>query len=85
MSPKVRQRILQLHAMLGSSNEHEQRAAHAKLEKLLAKHGLTWNDLPAILADARADQTPPPQATTEGPSVNVLDLTLRLLEEHCYG
>jgi uncharacterized protein DUF3631 len=38
--------------------------------------------LPAILADARADQTPPPQATTEGPSVNVLDLTLRLLEEH---
>jgi hypothetical protein len=59
--PKVCQRIFQLHAMLGSPNSNEAEAARAKLIKLLTKHGLTWNDLAAIIAAVSpATSTPPP-------------------------
>jgi hypothetical protein len=47
--PKVCKLIAQLHAMLGASAE-EAATAREKLVKLLAKHGLSWNDLPEILA-----------------------------------
>jgi Protein of unknown function (DUF2786) len=43
--PKVCVRIHKLHAMLGSSNAKEAENARAKLNRLLAEHGLTWNDL----------------------------------------
>jgi Protein of unknown function (DUF3631) len=84
--PRVCRRIRQLHAMLGSSNPNEATNARKKLLELLATYSLTWNDVPAILAE-----TDPPSATasrsspagpTEAPEVNVLDLVLRLLELH---
>jgi hypothetical protein len=62
--PKVCQRIRKLHALMGSANTEEAQNAHAQLLKLLANHGLTWNDLPTIIAD------------TKGPSINNLDISL---------
>jgi hypothetical protein len=53
--PSVCRRIRQLHAMLGSSNENERKQADKHLRAMLTKHRLTWNDLPAILAQADAD------------------------------
>jgi hypothetical protein len=58
---------------------------------LLAKHGLTWNDLPAIIADTTAADTNSPQADaaaseaaapSEDEIPNLLGLVLALLEEH---
>ena len=73
--------------MLGAPTAGEVESARDKLIKLLTKHGLTWNDLPAILA-----ATEPPGATSSSashsqqpsdpPQVNVLDLVLRLIELH---
>jgi hypothetical protein len=79
-------RIQVLHALIGSTNANEAENARQKLTELLAKHGLTWNDLPAILAaehyrDRRANTTAP-QASPDVPAVNVLDLVLALIEEH---
>jgi hypothetical protein len=44
------ERIRKVHALLGSSVPSEREAAHQTLIHLLAKHGLNWNDLPAVLA-----------------------------------
>ena len=73
--------------MLGAPTAGEVESARDKLIELLTKHGLTWNDLPAILA-----ATEPPGATSSSashsqqpsdpPQVNVLDLVLRLIELH---
>jgi hypothetical protein len=84
--------------MLGSPNAGEREAAHKKLCELLAEYGLTWNDLPTLLA-ADIPDGPPSSAASSGaassgaasqaappdrnaPQVNVLDLVLRLLELH---
>src|SRR5262245_7254639 len=85
--PKICRRIRQLFAMLGAPTAGEVESGRDKLIKLLTKHGLTWNDLPAILA-----ATEPPGATSSSasqsnqpndpPQVNVLDLVLRLIELH---
>jgi len=89
--PKDCRRIRQLFGMLGSPNANEASNARDKLNKLLAKHGLTWNYLPAVLAAiddtaASAGPTAPkagPQAgPTDAPQVNVLELVLRLIELH---
>jgi Protein of unknown function (DUF2786) len=80
---KVCRRIRQLFAMLGSPNASEAENARDKLTKLLAKHGLRWNDLSAILAATEPATTrASPSQPTEPPQVNVLDLVLRLLELH---
>jgi hypothetical protein len=89
---KVRRRIQQLFAMLGSSNANERESAHNKLNELLRKHGLSWNDLPRIMAavedDERAKSPPPPPSPqgppspSDRPEVNVLVLVERLLELH---
>ena len=70
--------------MLGSPNASEAENARDKLIKLLAKHGLTWNDLSAILAATEPASTirASPSHPTEPPQVNVLDLVLRLIELH---
>src|SRR5437868_12410634 len=81
--PKVIRRIRQLHAMLGSPNPNETSNAREKLNRLLAEHGLTWNDLSTIFA--AADPHPDPHRTAPEaarPEVNVLDLVLRLVEQH---
>jgi hypothetical protein len=85
---KVCRRIRSLHGMAGSSNANEANNAREKLTKLLAEYNLTWNDLPAIFAalaatdasndaSAAASQTP-----TDKPEINVLNLVLRLVEDH---
>jgi hypothetical protein len=48
--PEICQRIRNLHAMMGSPNDNEANVARERLNKLLAKEGVTWNDLPEILA-----------------------------------
>src|SRR5580700_6294610 len=86
--PNVRQLAWKLHALMGSSSAEEAQNAHAQLVKLLAKHGLTWNDLPAIIAaTAAADTDTSPtgaagSAASVAPTVNVLDLVLALIDEH---
>jgi hypothetical protein len=54
--PAVVKRVRQLHAMIGTGYPNERATACSKLDKLLAKHGLTWNDLPELL---HADETKP--------------------------
>ena len=87
--PKICRRIYNLFALIGSSIAEEADNARDKLNKLLAKHRLSWNDLPAILsATERADRhntgntaTQSATATTTS-AVNVLDLVVRLVEIH---
>jgi hypothetical protein len=89
--PTLAKRIRALHALMGSTNAQEAENAHRKLAALLAKHNLSWNDLPEILAaaetDARMQAATRPSAgaapstmASAGPAVNVLDLVLRRLE-----
>jgi hypothetical protein len=85
--PKICRCIRQVHAMLGSSHPNERASTHQILINLLAKHGLTWNDLPAVLA-ATEDLTgingtdTSTAAPHKPPAVNVLDLVLFLIERH---
>jgi hypothetical protein len=82
--PKVCERICQLHALIGSTNANEAQVARDRLLGLLGKLGLTWNDLPTVLAaPVPTDASAVPQAATvaaDGPTVNVLDLVMRLIE-----
>jgi hypothetical protein len=55
--PKICQRRRALHSMLGSPNAKEAQTARDKLLKLLTEHGLSWNDLPAIIAATAAADT----------------------------
>ena len=64
--------------------------ARQKLQKLMSEHGLKWRDLHELLAAAEAGRNaqtnaaspPNSPSQSDGPQVNVLDLTLRLLEMH---
>jgi hypothetical protein len=86
--PKVCRLICQLHALIGSSFANEAATALGKLNELLAKHRLTWNDLPTIFSAIHTDNDPgsshgaASRAATDPPTVNVLDLVLRELELH---
>jgi hypothetical protein len=55
ISDKLRRRLTQLHAMLGTPNAHEREAAWQKLDEALRKHKLTWNDLSEILQTGSDD------------------------------
>src|SRR5262245_49060427 len=55
--PKICRRIRKLHAVLGSSTSGEREAAHKKLTETLAEYGLSWNDLPEILAAVEQHRT----------------------------
>jgi Protein of unknown function (DUF3631) len=89
-SPKICRRIRQLFRLIGSPNANEAANAREKLTELLSNYGLSWNDIPTIVAAADADDAsgsasraaPPSAGPTTGPEVNVLDLVLRLLELH---
>jgi hypothetical protein len=89
--PKICQRMRALHSMVGSPNTKEAQTARDKLIKLLTEHGLTWNDLPAIIAAAAADTSSSraasgAAATSEAdlgiPGNDLLGLILGLIEEH---
>jgi hypothetical protein len=56
-------RLLDLHAMLGSGAEGERENARRLLDKLLKRHGKTWNDVPGLLATVQERRTPPPPPT----------------------
>src|SRR4051794_9882250 len=86
---KTLNRIRKLYAKLDDSNNHTAEIARLKLQKLMSEHGLKWSDLHELLAAAEAashqtNAAPPTNNAphTDGPQVNVLDLTLRLLELH---
>lgn len=91
--PNICRKIRKLFALVGSSNAKEAESARAKLTKLLDEHGCSWNDLPTILAAVdpatgtagtasthASSSTSATEATND--SVNVLDLVMRLIEEH---
>lgn len=92
--PKICKRIRQLFRLMASPNANEAANARDKLIKLLAKHALSWNDIPTIVAAADADDGIKPAAPgdatsnagtaapTDRPAVNVLALVLRLIELH---
>ena len=88
--PKICRRIYNLFALIGSSIDEEAENARDKLNKLLAKHRLSWNDLPAILsATEAADRhntggtgTQSATATRTTSAVNVTNLLVRLVETY---
>jgi len=84
--PKICRRIRKLHAMLlGSPHEGERNSAREKLQQVLVEYGLTWNDMPGLLAAdiPEAPRAAPPRpAPSDKPEVNVLDLVDRLIELH---
>ena len=51
--PKICKRIRQLFRMMASSNANEAASAQDKLKKLLAKHALSWNDIPTYRCRCR--------------------------------
>jgi hypothetical protein len=96
LAPKICRRIRKLHAQIGSSGKDAE-VARAKVNQLLAEHGLTWNDLPRILAadidDTGIDDTggagaagtgavASAAAPTEDDIPSLLGLVLALIEEH---
>ena len=90
---KLRKRVEQPLAMMGSPNAGERENARSKLGELLARHGKNWNDVAAILAGAGAAKPgsadPHPGAPTHRPSapgagVNVLDLVREISRRHLY-
>jgi Protein of unknown function (DUF3631) len=95
--PNACRRIRQLFRLLESSNPNEASNARDKLERLLAKWNLKWEDIDACIAIANEDDerrareaaadrasgtTAPTAADDDGSRINVLDLVLRLIELH---
>src|SRR5690242_17252237 len=85
--PQICRRIYKLFSLIGSSIDEEAENARDKLIKLLAKHRLSWNDLPAILSatapdDRHTGNTARPSAIAATSPVNVLDLVVRLVKNH---
>src|SRR5262249_40309869 len=78
--------------MVGSPNANEATRFRERLVNLLAKHALSWNDIPDCIAAADEDdrirsarramaaQSSAPAAG--GPEVNVLELVLHLVERY---
>ena len=81
---KLRDRLLKLHALLGSDNAGERDTARIKIDELLAKHKKTWNDLLELLAgdDQGDDLDEPPTAPATTPAP--LDLIHHILERHLH-
>jgi hypothetical protein len=89
--PKICQLASKLFAQMGSSGKDAD-VARDKLRQLLEEHGLTWNDLPRILAadidlagiDDAENGDAGPAATQPTPDdiPDILGLVLALLEEH---
>jgi hypothetical protein len=94
LSPQELQRLLAFHRQAGADDYTSVEAMKA-LRKLLAKHGKTWNDLPALLAKAEAADKPArasePEPTPEPPpgltpeqqaKFNALVLTRHAIEHY---
>jgi hypothetical protein len=90
-SPKICRRIRQFFRSIGDPNANAAATAREKLVKLLADHGLTWNDIHDCITAADEDdrvkqarQRPPAQAPhgPPGPSADPLEIVLHLVERH---
>jgi len=74
--------------LIGSPHDGEAKNARDMLDRMLNEHGLTWNDLSAILAAANAVDVANDGArggagsNEAASSSNVLDLVMRLIEEY---
>jgi hypothetical protein len=90
--PRICERAKKLFAQMGSSGRDAE-VAGEMLKHLIKEHGLTWNDLPRILAadddlagtidDAGdGDASPAPTEPTAEDIPDILGLVLALLEEH---
>jgi hypothetical protein len=96
--PNTCRRIRQLFLLLKSPNQNEAANARDKLDRLLLKWNLKWEDIAACIAIANEDDerrareasaaraggttTTPTPSDEDGSRINVLDLVLRLIELH---
>jgi Protein of unknown function (DUF3631) len=88
MTDKVRKRLSQFLALLGSDNVHEREAARQKLDDWLRKNKRNWNDLVELLQTGSSDaawnidddETSVSSATCD--NINALDLVHALLEQY---
>jgi hypothetical protein len=83
----------QIFLMMGATDA-EAEVARKKIQDILKEYGCTWNDLPEIIAAADARQeaftdtvdddqgTQAPAQPDDIPTVNPLDLVIRLVEQH---
>jgi hypothetical protein len=55
MTEKVRRRLAQFFALLGSDNVYEREAARTKLDEILRRNRKTWNDLVELLQTKTSD------------------------------
>jgi uncharacterized protein DUF3631 len=87
MTDKVRKRLSQLFALLGSDNVHEREVARQKLDEWLRKNKRNWNDLVELLQTGSSDVAwqDDEQAETAAPnvrSINALELVKYVLEQY---
>src|SRR5262249_25080913 len=96
--PNACRRIRQLFLLLNSPNPNEASNARDKLERMLLKWNLKWEDIAACISIANEDDehrareasaaragnaaTASAPTTDGGSHINVLDLILRLIELH---
>jgi hypothetical protein len=89
-SPKICRRVRDLFRSMDPSNLKGATAAHEKLLEALAKHGLTWNDIPDCVAAADEDdrvkkarrQSSSQPHGSPAPSADPLEIILHLIERH---
>jgi hypothetical protein len=88
-SPKICRSIRARHAQIGDPKVGA--LAREKLIKLLAEHGLTWNDVTDCIAaadeddrvkQARQRSSPPARHGSPGAGVDPLEIVLHLVERH---
>jgi hypothetical protein len=83
-------RVRKLHAMMGSTNPNESKAALEMLHKLLKQKGKSWNDLPEFLSDPDGGLFSTPRYDDDSdlpPENETPELTAiiqRLLERYLY-
>src|SRR5262245_37275255 len=96
--PNACRRIRQLFWLLKSPNTNEAANARDKLDRLLLKWNLKWEDIAACITIANEDDerrareasaaragdatTTPAPSADDDSRINVLDLVLRLIELH---
>ena len=88
MHARDRSTLKKLHALLGSDNPSEREVARTKLLELLAKHKMSWNDVPEILAAAEAPQQQDDDDSSGDPVAGdrpaSLDLIRHILQRHLH-
>jgi hypothetical protein len=92
-SPKICRTIRAMFSAIADSNKNVADRAREKLLGLLAKHGLNWSEIPACIAAADEDdrvragraaqqRSQTSSGATAGPTADLLELVLYLIERH---